>query len=214
MHVMTRLALVVLSIVLAMPSCMSQRPAAAGSQAMPDALRPVSDFDRVRDRSARSVALFEEAARVIEHPRCLNCHPADRTPTQGDDRHRHSPMIRADDVGQGPPGLACQSCHQVRNTPTNGIPIESIPGHDRWMLAPSSMSWQGRSTGEICRQIKDPMRNGGRTLEQIHEHMAHDTLVGWGWNPGAGRRPAPGSQKEFGELIAAWMETGAACPGS
>jgi hypothetical protein len=42
--------------------------------------------------------------------------------------------------------------------------------------------------------------------------MAEDSLVGWGWLPGTGRQPAPGTQKEFGELIKAWVETGAACP--
>jgi hypothetical protein len=42
--------------------------------------------------------------------------------------------------------------------------------------------------------------------------MAEDSLVGWGWAPGAGREPAPGTQKEFGALIAAWAESGAACP--
>ena len=74
------------------------------------------------------------------------------------------------------------------------------------------MGWQGMKTDAICRQLKDPARNGGRTLEKIHEHMAVDTLVGWAWDPGLGRNPAPGTQKVFGELIAAWIETGAACP--
>ena len=51
-------------------------------------------------------------------------------------------------------------------------------------------------------------------MEQLVEHMAEDTLVGWGWAPGVGREPAPGTQKEFGELIRAWAESGAACPAS
>jgi len=42
--------------------------------------------------------------------------------------------------------------------------------------------------------------------------MSHDSLVGWGWNPGDGREPAPGTQAEFGDLIKAWVDTGAACP--
>ena len=49
-------------------------------------------------------------------------------------------------------------------------------------------------------------------LEQIVEHMREDELVGWGWAPGAGREPAPGSQAVLGELISAWAESGAACP--
>jgi hypothetical protein len=44
--------------------------------------------------------------------------------------------------------------------------------------------------------------------------MAEDSLVGWGWHPGAGRAPAPGTQAEFGALIKAWADSGAACPAS
>lgn len=177
-----------------------------------DDLKPVSEFAAITDRTARSVALFTEAARVIEHPRCLNCHPVDRVPTQGNDLHPHNPPIRADQEGHGPPGLPCNTCHQAQNVRTSTKPIESIPGHAHWMLAPPSMRWQGLTTGEICQQIQDLARNGGRSLEKIHEHLATDTLVGWAWNPGPGRIPAPGTQRAFGELITAWIETGAACP--
>ena len=76
------------------------------------------------------------------------------------------------------------------------------------------MAWQGKSLAQICEQIKDPKRNGGKTLAQIHEHMAHDSLVGWGWKPGGNREPAPGTQEQFGELIEAWIATGASCPTS
>jgi hypothetical protein len=61
-------------------------------------------------------------------------------------------------------------------------------------------------------QIKDKDRNGGKDMAALIHHMAEDELVGWGWNPGAGRTPAPGTQKQFGELIKAWAEAGAACP--
>jgi hypothetical protein len=49
-------------------------------------------------------------------------------------------------------------------------------------------------------------------LDEIVHHAAEDSLVGWGWQPGAGRTPAPGTQQEFGALIKAWVESGAACP--
>jgi hypothetical protein len=175
-------------------------------------LQPVSAFNRIANRAERSAAFFKEASRVIESPRCLNCHPANRSPTQGDDLHPHNPRMQADDKGHGPAGLPCSTCHQAVNMPTGVEPIESIPGHAHWALAPPSMGWQGKTTAEICRQLKDPARNGGRDLQQIHEHLARDTLVGWAWSPGAGRQPAPGTQKLFGELIAAWIESGAVCP--
>lgn len=70
----------------------------------------------------------------------------------------------------------------------------------------------GRTDTEICKQLKDPARNGGRSLEEIHHHIANDPLVAWGWKPGHGREPAPGSQAELGALTRAWIDTGAACP--
>jgi hypothetical protein len=76
------------------------------------------------------------------------------------------------------------------------------------------LAWVGKSLGEICVQIKDKERNGGMSMEELIHHMAEDDLVGWGWNPGAGRQPAPGTQKEFGAVIKAWVDNGAACPAS
>ena len=32
------------------------------------------------------------------------------------------------------------------------------------------------------------------------------------WNPGLGRTPAPGTQAQLGDLIQAWIDTGAKCP--
>ena len=90
--------------------------------------------------------------------------------------------------------------------------VKSIPGHPRWALAPLEMAWEGKSNGEICAQLKDPKRNGGKSLATLHEHFARDDLVAWGWNPGEGREPAPGSQELAGQLLQAWIDSGAVCP--
>ena len=90
--------------------------------------------------------------------------------------------------------------------------IGKLLTHPRWALAPLSMAWQGKSLGDICRQIKDKDRNGGRDLALLQEHIAKDNLVAWGWNPGAGRQPAPGSQDIAGQLTKAWVDSGAECP--
>ena len=176
-------------------------------------LRSVASFTGYADRDALSRAYFEEAGRVITGPRCMNCHPATRSPTQGDDLHPHIPHVVAGVDDKGAPGLRCISCHHAHNSPLWGDSIRSVPGHAPWALAPASMAWQGKSLGQICGLIKDPARNGGRSLAQIHTHMASDGLVGWAWSPGMGRQPAAGSQKRFGALIEAWIKTGARCPG-
>jgi hypothetical protein len=89
-----------------------------------------------------------------------------------------------------------------------------VPGNPNWHIAPIEMAWVGKSLAEICVQIKDKERNGGKSLDELVHHMGEDPLVGWAWDPGRGRTPAPGTQKAFGELIRAWVDNGATCPAS
>ena len=190
--------------------------AAFGSVGAQDALQPPSAFTGIGEPSALSRALFSEAAKVITHPRCLNCHPAGDHALQGDGSHVHFPPAPRGEGNVGTAAAMCSTCHQDRNVDliaaAPGAKFKSIPGHPRWHLAPLEMAWEGKSLGEICAQLKDPRRNGGKSLAALHEHMAKDDLVAWGWTPGAGRVPAPGTQKLLGELIKAWIETGAHCP--
>ena len=119
----------------------------------------------------------------------------------------HEPPVPRGPDNNGVVGMECTGCHQSRN-----LELARVPGAPNWHLAPKSMAWVGRSPRSICEQLKDPTRNGDKTLGEIAEHAAHDGLVAWGWAPGHGRTTPPGDQASFGELIAAWVETGAACP--
>lgn len=180
--------------------------------AAPAALKTPKDFAGISDKTERSRALFTEAGRVIQHPRCLNCHPRGDSPTQGMDLHPHLPQVVRGPDNHGVVGMECATCHQAQNFAASGV-----PGNPLWHVAPVEMAWQGRSLAQICEQIKDKQRNGGKSLKQIKQHMAEDSLVGWAWNPGTDisgkpRQPAPGTQKQFGDLIGAWIKTGAACP--
>jgi hypothetical protein len=170
------------------------------------ALRAPGAFAGIRDPAARSVALFTEAGKVLQHPRCLNCHPDGDRPTQGDG-YPHQPAVQRGADGLGVTALRCATCHQAANFDPG-----RVPGNPKWRLAPVEMAWQWRSLAEICTQIKDPARNGGHNLNEIVDHMAKDELVGWAWKPGADRAPAPGTQASFGALVKAWAEAGAACP--
>ena len=167
-------------------------------------LRSVTAFASIDDDAARSVALFEEAGKVFAHPRCVNCHPSGERPLQGDGMP-HQPMSVRGDDGAGVVGMQCKTCHGEAN-------FRNVPGSPEWHLAPIEMAWQGRSLGQICTQIKDPARNGGMSMDEMIEHVAHDPLVGYGWRPPAHLQAVPGNQALFGQLVAAWVETGAHCP--
>jgi hypothetical protein len=190
----------------AAPAPVPSAPPATAAAPAPNELQPPEAFADVADPAARSRAIFVEVSRVLRHPRCVNCHPSDDSPRQRDGEPHDPPVVRgADD--RGPPGLGCTACHQDRN-----LDLARVPGAPEWHLAPRSMAWVGRSPAALCEQIKDPVRNGGKTLAQIVEHSAHDPIVAWGWAPGADRTPAPGTQARFASLVAAWVSTGAACP--
>jgi hypothetical protein len=181
---------------------------AYGESANPsDSLATPESFARIGDTAARSAALFAELGKVLTHPRCVNCHPAGDHPRQGEQGRLHQPPVERGGDGHGLPAMRCSICHQQAN-----FDPARVPGHPEWHLAPRDMAWEGKTLGEICAQIKDPARNGGRSLEELVHHIGSDTLVGWAWAPGFGRRPAPGTQKQAGALAEAWVKTGAACP--
>lgn len=162
--------------------------------------------DEKGDRE-RSIQLFKETTKVFRHPRCMNCHPAGSRPTQGDEMNPHLMNVQRGPKDHGAIGLQCMACHGTTNNVHSGV-----PGAPKWALAPKSMGWQGLSDSELCRAIKDKKKNHGMSLEQLVEHNAKDPLVAWGWNPGKGREPVPGTQEEFGKLFAEWVATGAHCP--
>lgn len=174
------------------------------------ALRSAESFAAITDSRARAAALFQEAGKVLQHPRCVNCHPRTDRPLQGDGMQLHQPLVVRGKDGHGAVAMSCQTCHGAANfAATANV---TVPGNPKWALAPLAMAWEGRSLRQICQQIKDPKRNGGKSMAQLVDHMAHDSLVGWGWDPGAGRTPAPGTQRQLGELIQAWVDAGANCP--
>jgi hypothetical protein len=155
-------------------------------------------------------SLFSALVPVLRHPRCLNCHSTGDFPRQGDDGHPHAMNVRRGQDGHGVTAEKCSTCHQENNLAGLHMP----PGAPNWHLpsAATPMIWQGRSDGQICKQIKDPAQNGGRSMDQIVEHMMEDKLVMWAWNPGEGRNPVPMSHDEFSAKVKAWAAAGAPCP--
>jgi len=162
----------------------------------------------VASDSARSQAVFHQIATVLRHPRCINCHTATDFPRQGNERRRHDMLVMRGEDDHGKPAMRCSNCHQNINQ-SNGV-----PGAPNWGLAPLAMAWEGLDDHQLAEALKDPTKNGRRSLEQLYDHMAHDELVGWGWEPGAHRNPVPIPRDEFARLIREWIDTGASSPSS
>ncbi len=159
---------------------------------------------------AAAKAAFLAAYPVFMHPRCMNCHPSGDAPLQGDDSHPHTQNVQRGGAGMGKYALKCFDCHQLENVPGANMP----PGAPNWHLPPPNMKmvFEGKSAGELCRQLKDPKLNGGRTVQRAIEHIKSDKLVMWGWAPGEGRRTPPMGHPEFSGKMQEWVAKGAACP--
>lgn len=164
-----------------------------------------------KSQREESLAYFDKAATVFMHPRCLNCHPAGDQPTQGADLHVHMMNVQRGADNHGAVGMKCTTCHGDMNNR-----FSKVPGAPHWGLAPRDFAWQGLSKAQLCRHLKDPthpgMMAGNMTKDQFIKHNGTDKLVAWGWNPGPDREPVPMTQKQFGEVIAKWIHTGAQCP--
>src|SRR5687768_7582662 len=164
------------------------------------------------DTRRESEQHYLQMHKVLSHPRCVNCHPKDDSPRQGEQARIHVPPIVRGEQGKGPAGLECSACHQEQNNAASGV-----PGAPHWHLAPGSMAWEGLSAGELCRALIDRKKNGNRSVEATVKHLTEDALVAWGWNPGTdasgtAREPVPVTRAEFDRSVRAWAGLGAACP--
>ncbi|MBO9204683.1 MULTISPECIES: hypothetical protein [Niastella] len=160
------------------------------------------------DRSVSENA-FLQVYKVFMSPRCMNCHPAGDVPLQGDDNHLHPQGVKRGADGKGVYALKCANCHQPQNTPGLDMP----PGVPDWHLPPADMRmvFQGKTAHELALQIKDPKQNGGKSPQDLIEHMKTD-LVKWAWEPGDGRNKPPMSYNEFYNQFKLWIDKGAVVP--
>jgi len=160
-----------------------------------------------------ALAAFDTIQTVLQHPRCQNCHIPGDAPLVFDTGIAHPQNVQRGAAGIGAPGLPCTTCHGTSNPPASYGP-NTPPGAPGWRLPPpgQKMIFIGLSKADLCATIKDPQRNGNRTLAALLEHLSHDKLVLWGWNPGAGRAPVSVPHDAFVASVKTWMAGGAPCP--
>lgn len=159
-------------------------------------------------KTAQGQKDFLEIARVLQSPRCRNCHPSGNAPLQGDDKpHRHAMNISRASVDSG---LRCSTCHRSANYGIAGAP----PGAKGWNMPSAAipMVFEGKNAHDLCVQLTDPAKTSGRNPEQIKEHFGHDPLVMWAWSPGPGRTAPPITHDELMKHVDGWVAAGTPCP--
>ncbi len=167
-------------------------------------LNPAAAFVSIADDRDRAAAMFTEAARVLRHPRCVNCHPSSERPLQGERGDPHQPLVVRGAGGMGAPGMMCLTCHGTQS-------FQNVPGRPGWVLAPSELAWEAASVAAICEQLK--ARAASSSLEDIARYVTENELVGHGFAPPTHLEAAPGDQATLGGLFRGWVEAGAYCPG-
>ncbi len=160
---------------------------------------------------------WERIYQVNTHPRCINCHVGDDniplwSGPEYSEAQPHGMNINAGFSRIGAEHVACSTCHfntGIRGTTPHAPPRAAAD----WRLAPVEFQWRGKSSDEMCNQLRDPDRNGNRDIAALVDHIAHDAFVLWGFNPDGGREPAPFSQAEHLRDYRLWGAVGQPCPG-
>lgn len=183
----------------------------SGWLASADAATMTGSVAALADNKKKARAAFTEAFKVFSSARCVNCHPAGDTPLQGNEGRVHDFVVTRGVDGRGEEPMLCASCHLEKNQDDEGLP----PGAENWHMPPAAqkMIFQGLTAGQLCRNLKDPLKNGGKkSAKESVEHIGKDPLVRWAWSPGKGRSIPPLSHADFLKKMNEWVANGAACP--
>lgn len=208
------MGLVIIGLLLA-----SQILMAASDKALVVEIKPPADGSITKEKGLEA---WERVYKVASHPRCANCHVGENNvpmwsgPSYGKARP-HGMNINAGKSRIGAETLPCMSCHTTSKDIKTGLHMAPRFGI-AWQLAPVEFEWFGKSSKEICDQLKDPARNGNREgYIEIAEHLQHDAGLNgpvlWGWNPGGDREPAPFTLQDHVNDVLEWGVAGMPCPG-
>jgi hypothetical protein len=152
---------------------------------------------------------------VVSHPRCSNCHVGDSGRPGWDDlgygaQRLHGMNIVADESRVGAQSIPCRTCH-IGATGKNDVPHAAPQVDDAWRLPPVELAWRGKSSAEICNQLRNPQVNGGLDIAELIAHVRVSIFVSYGFNPGVDRVAAPGSVAELAGSLAIWGTAGMPC---
>jgi hypothetical protein len=152
---------------------------------------------------------------VASHPRCANCHVggSGRPAWDGlgyNTGRLHGMNVVAGDSRIGAETIPCRTCHIGAEGP-NETAHAAPQVDDAWRLPPLEMAWRGKSSAEVCTQLRNPDTNGGFSLTELVEHVRTSEFVRFGFEPGTGRDPAPGSADALARDLLDWGAAGMPC---
>jgi hypothetical protein len=164
---------------------------------------------------AQGLAAWDEIYAVTSHPRCTNCHvdeggvPMWNGLIYGADM-AHGMRVQADESRVGAETLPCRTCH-IGAASANATPHAPPMIDDAWRLPPVELAWLGKSSKDVCEQLRDPETNDGFAMDGIASHLETSAFVAWGFNPGAGRSVPPGTLDEMVVALNLWAAAGTPC---
>ena len=182
--------------------------------------RTIIEYPQGSVTQEEGLANWQTFFEVASHPRCANCHvgadnrPMWSGPSYGRTRP-HGMNINAGASRIGVEAIACATCHTTLKTDdplANAEPHTPPRVAQTWALAPVEAEWFGKTSSYICNQLRDPDRNGGRTIREVAVHLGHDKVLRWAWNPGGNREPAPHSLDAVTDALMKWAASGTPCP--
>src|ERR1700759_3884401 len=147
----------------------------AKGEAVKDALPPGSVSP------ADGMEAWKRIEAVVTHPRCANFHVDAKaipiwTPAGESTPRVHGMNIHGGDSRIGAEKIACSTCHMTSTQANDPAPSPPRAGID-WQLAPVEFIWFVKSGAEICAQLKDPKRNGGRDAVGLLDHLRHEASL-------------------------------------
>ncbi len=182
--------------------------------------RVINEFPAGSVTRDEGLAAWQTFYEVASHPRCSNCHvgadnrPMWSGPSYGKTRP-HGMNINAGESRIGAETLICSTCHTTlleQDLQANLVPHAAPKVAMAWSLAPVEAEWFGKPSNYVCNQLRDPARNGDRTIREVAVHLDHDLVLHWAWNPGGNREPAPHSLQASMDALMKWAAAGTPCP--
>lgn len=175
---------------------------------------PLAAQDTTASRE-EGLAAWDRIFEKVSHPRCTNCHVGDSGVPMWNGlgygaETVHGMGIMADETRIGALSMPCRTCHVTADR-ANAVPHAPPHIDDAWRLPPVELEWLGKTSAEICAQMRNPETNDGNDIAELAEHLRTSAFVAWGYAPGAGRSAPDGTPEDIAGDVEIWGAAGTPC---